>query len=175
MFAYRVTVISTECLVSEEESRKIIKGKIHKYADKSAMFCRDLCDGFYIFISDIDENIVTIGGIAPNVEDTGSFVESYVNYLNINYESMEISEILLETLESLLTKADRQEYIEDDTEILEKNKLNDIIGGRAYGISYDESLIRDDNRDLLKIITEKNELKEVFLPELKRILMGKAD
>lgn len=175
MFAYRVTVIATECLVSEEESRRIIKGKIHKYADKSAMFCRNLSDGFYIFISDIDENIVTIGGIAPNVEDTGSFVESYVNYLNINYESMEISEILLETLESLLTKADRQEYIEDDTEILEKNKLNDIIGGRAYGISYDESLIRDDNRDLLKIITEKNELKEVFLPELKRILMGKAD
>lgn len=76
MFVYRVTVIATECLVSEEESRRIIKGKIHKYADKSAMFCRNLSDGFYIFISDIDENIVTIGGIAPNVEDTGSFVES---------------------------------------------------------------------------------------------------
>lgn len=156
-------LIASEANEGERRTRKEIA---HKIAAKTAEF-NGANNTRYCFLSDLEEEYVTMGIIATQSMDLVAFVESYVKHIGLNAKVELPDEVTFGNLQNLLSNADRQSYIEDDNAILERFGLDRISGRRGRGLEFGENLINyAAKEDELFASAKRLFTNETLVPEL---------
>ena len=162
-------LIASEANEGERRTRKEIA---HKIAAKTAEF-NGANNTRYCFLSDLEEEYVTMGIIATQSMDLVTFVESYVKHIGLNAKVELPDEVTFGNLQNLLSNADRQSYIEDDNAILERFGLDRISGRRGRGLEFGENLINyAAKEDELFASAKRLFTNETLVPALERIYAG---
>lgn len=126
----------------------------------------------YFFAVTSKEKTITFGAIFKEAVDVENTFYSYLEWLSYQPSSIKIEEITFHAEKTLLATADRNEFIEDDYEILELFEIDDL---RRQRIDYNEILLNHiDSKDKLTARTKRMLMEESLLPEIERIYEGRA-
>ena len=152
------------------EDGKKVHDSSYKIASKTAEFNGN-GNKRYCFLSDLGDEIATFGLIVSDSMNAIEFTEKYAKLIGIKASISKPDEITLSGMQNLLRSANRQGYIEDDDEILERFEMAKL--GRHYNLEFGENLVN--------CKAERNELfdhakrlfsTETLIPELERIYKG---
>ena len=91
----------------------------------------------FIFISNMRNTKITVGCIEREEGCLEKYLPTFWRANEIEVENQSIKEITLDALDNVLRLASRNSYIDDNNEILNKFKLNDIIENSGLHISED--------------------------------------
>ena len=172
MLFYKVEGIITNLSDAAEDSRRVQRANVRKIFVKSEEFNEKFCRSSFYFISNSSDGILTIGVIAENSDGLEKALKDYLKYIDLVLKDVTITEVTINGIHNLLYSADREGYIADADEILEKFSLDKINGRRSRGIDFGENLIEDRSRDEVFSNVQKFLLNDSFLPELNRIYKG---
>ena len=172
MFFYKLQGISAEA-ASSSEDRQAKKELTRRIAVATADYNSlnsDLC----FFVSDITDEIVTIGLITKRFVHPAKATAAYADFIGLDVQDIIVDEITINKLETLLNNADRHDYIEDDADILEQFELDKITGRMGRGIVFGENLTREEqSKEDLLAVANKYFMTETLSRELERIYAGR--
>lgn len=174
MLFYKVEGVLTNNISENEDSRRVHRTNVRKIAIKSAEFNDKFSRDSFFFVSNSSDGIVTVGIIADQMTNINKTLDSYLKHIECELKDLVKYEITINGIQNLLCSADRQEYISDDIEIMEKYGLDQIGVRRGRGIDFGEDIIDDCNRNEIFSNAEKYLLNKTFLPELNRIYAGSS-
>lgn len=174
MLFYKVEGIIANANAENDDSRKAYRENVRKLAIKSDDFNQKFCRNSFYFISDCTDGVMTIGIISERSEDINEMLKAYLNHIEYELKDVVVSEITINSIENLLSSADRHDYINDDYEILERYGIDKITGRRSRGIEYGENLIEARSKNEVFTSAEKYLLHNTLLPELDRIYAGSS-
>ena len=125
----------------------------------------------FCFLSDINDSLATFGLITTHPKSPMDTVKSYAEFIEVNANIEFTDEITISAINMLLGSANRQGYIEDDDEILERFGMAKI--GRRYSLEFGENLVNDKAERAELIDAAKSVFSsETLIPELERIYAG---
>lgn len=127
----------------------------------------------YCFISSIDEPTVTLGIISTQRINLVELAENFLKKTGLDVKLGSPAEITLSSFESLLGIADRNCYIDDDSEVLDAFGLYQLTGRNARGLAFGENLVNiNTDKESLMRSASKYFMSSTLLPELERIYEG---
>lgn len=152
----------------ENDSRRVMNEKIRKISMKTTSFNQKLNDKAFLFVTDTFNDVISIGIIVNKYPDISKLTVKYLKEIEIELKDTTLEEVTLDSLCKMLRDANRNDYIYDDEEILEKYEL-DMISHFGRGVNFAEKIL--DVRDKKSIYDEAYRFlaKETFIPELDRI------
>ena len=171
MFFYKLQGICEEAASSGEDrqAKKELTRRIAVATEDFNSLHGDEC----FFVSEISEDLVTMGLIAKHFIHPSKATARYAEFMELDIRDITVEEITINKLESLLSSADRHDYIEDDTDILARFDLDKITGRMGRGISFGENIIKEErNRENLLSLASKYFMTETLTPEINRIYAG---
>ena len=171
MFFYKLQGICEEAASSGEDrqAKKELTRRIAVATEDFNSLHGDEC----FFVSEISEDLVTIGLISKHFIHPSKAAARYAEFMELDIRDITAEEITINKLESLLSSADRHDYIEDGTDILARFDLDKITGRRGRGISFGENIIKEErNRENLLSLASKYFMTETLTPEINRIYAG---
>lgn len=174
MLLYRIVGVIRENLCKNKNDKNAVAEMIHKYANRSEEFNGRFDNKMYIFVADISEGIIELGAIVTGTEKVAAIVDSYVAYMGIQMTDTIISEITLKKLCGLLCKADKQDYIADDNEIMELFGVENIVNSFDCYISYKEYIVEKCSADTIQSNMREYWMSDTFRAELQRIFAGRS-
>lgn len=174
MLFYKVegSLINTD--VENEDSRKAHRANVRRIAIKSDEFNEKFCRDSFFFVSNSSDGILTVGVIAERQGKIRKALKTYLKHIECELADIVVTEITFNSIQNLLCSADRQDYIADDDEVMEKYGLDKISGRRGRSIDFGENIIDDRSQSEVFSNAEKYLLNKTFLPELNRIYAGGA-
>lgn len=141
-------------------------------SEKSESYYQKNMQTHYFFAVVSKEKTITFGAIFKEALDIKNIFISYLKWLSFESSSIKIEEVTFHAEKSLLTIADRNEFIEDDNKILELFELDDL---QRQCIDYNEIMLSHiDSKDKLMERTKRMLMEESLLPEIERIYAGRA-
>lgn len=171
MLFYKVEGTITNIPAETDDSRRAHRETVRKLSLKSDAFNRKYGKASYYFVSDCTDGLIAIGVIADRSDDVRKTVKAYMRYIGIQAKDVVMAEITINGIENLLGCAARQDYINDDDEILERFGLDKVTRfGRS--ISYGENILEPRSRKAVFADVGKYLLQETLVPELNRIYEG---
>ncbi len=172
MLFFKLDGVVTNGCPDENTGSREKREKARDISIRSREFNRGLREDTFIFVSRLLDDIVTLGVIAPDPADIEKLAFSYLRAVRIESPEMNKEEITFYTLSHLLESACRQDYIDDDTEILERFGLDDLGSRFGRRVSFDEKLTECREKEKLYSDAGRFLSNETFLPELDRIYAG---
>ena len=173
MFFYKLQGVCAEAVCSDDRQAK--KELTRRIAMATADY-NGLNDDMCFFVSDIMDDIVTIGGITKHFIHPIKATAAYADFIGLDIQDVIVDEITINKIESLLNSADRHDLIEDDSDILEKFELDKITGRMGRGINFGENLTKEErSREDLIAVAKQYFMVETLCPELERIYAGKKN
>lgn len=174
MLFYKVegSLINTD--VENEDSRKAHRANVRRIAIKSDEFNEKFCRDSFFFVSNSSDGILTVGVIAERQGKIKETLKAYLKHIECELADIVVTEITFNSIQNLLCSADRQDYIADDDEVMEKYGLDKISGRRGRSIDFGENIIDERSQSEVFSNAEKYLLNKTFLPELGRIYAGGA-
>ena len=172
MLFYKVegSLINTD--VENEDSRKAHRANIRKISVKSNDFNEKFCRDSFFFVSNSSDGVLTIGVIVDRQNNMTETLKRYLKHIECELSDIVITEITFNSIQNLLCSADRQDYIADDDEVMEKYGLDKISGRRGRGIDFGENIIDERSQSEVFANADKFLLNKTFQPELNRIYAG---
>ncbi len=151
----------------EDNDRRAKRELSYRIQTKTSEF-NGVSNKEFCFISEIDEDFVTFGLIATCSINLVAFAEKFAKFVGINAKLSYPEEITFGSMGNLLSSANRQSYIEDDDDILERFGLDRL--NRHRGLVFGENLINPKSKkdDLFKA-AKNYYMDETLIPELERI------
>ena len=171
MFFYKLQGRCEEAASSGEDrqAKKELTRRIAVATEDFNSLHSDEC----FFVSEISGDLVTMGLISKYFIHPSKAAARYAEFMELDIRDITVEEITINKLESLLSSADRYDYIEDDTDILARFDLDKITGRRGRGISFGENIIKEErNRENLLSLASKYFMTETLTPEINRIYAG---
>ena len=157
-----------------EEDEKKMKRELAHHISAGTEEYNDGATEHFCFVSDISNDVVTMGVIIKSRSGLADLVQGYALFLGLDIKDLNVTEVTISSMLSLLGYAVRRDYIEDDDEILERFGLDMVTGRRSRGINYGENLAAEGKeKQELARSAEKYFMRETLLPELDRIYAGK--
>ena len=153
-----------------EEGVKRKKDLSYKIASRTAEFngTNNKC---FCFLADMGDEVATFGLIITDTMNLVDFTEKYAKRIGVVAALSMPDEITLTNMQNLLSGANRQGYLEDDDEILERFGMAKL--GRRYSLEFGENLVNyKAERDELFDSARKLFASETLIPELERIYAG---
>ncbi len=173
MFFYKLQGVCAEAVCGDDRQAK--KELTRRIAIATADY-NSLNSDDCFFVSDITDDIVTIGLITKYFVHPIKATSSYADFIGLDIQDVIVDEITINKIESLLNDADRHDYIEDDSDILEQFELDKITGRMGRGISFGENLTKEEQtKEALIAIANKYFMTETLCPELERIYAGRKN
>lgn len=155
-----------------EDSRKAHRANVRRIAVKSDEFNEKFCRDSFFFVSNSSDGILTVGVIAERQGKIRETLKAYLKHIECELADIVVTEITFNSIQNLLCSADRQDYIADDDEVMEKYGLDKISGRRGRSIDFGENIIDERSQSEVFSNAEKYLLNKTFLPELGRIYAG---
>ena len=141
MLFYKVTATLCDAKWAKEKNdRRTTEELTRQLAVKSEDFNEQDKQGHYCFIANIGRSDITCGILSLSSTDALKLARSYCKYLGIAVKEPEVCEITCSYMETLLSRADGRNFIEDDDDVLERFGLGGITGFRNR-LDYGENLL----------------------------------
>lgn len=171
-----IATLTNEKWTEENNDRRVMQQRTRRIARKSAEFNQLQGGKTYYFISDIGNDEVTVGIIDSGTGDKTKQIRAFFKSVDIAAKEFDVDEITFSSMRNLLSCADRNDYIGDDDEVLEKFELDRINGRYVRGIEYGENLL-DEITCKEELLAKANELlaNDTLTPELERIYSRKTN
>ncbi len=163
-------IVTTE--QPDESDRRARREYARTVMIKSERFNEKYAKGSYYFISSEFDGIVDGGVITERSKNLEETIEKYLTTVGMPLKDIEITEITLNNINSMLETSRRQSYIEDEDEVLEKFDLDRLLSRNS--IEFGENIITKLEKDEIVDATNKYLMSETLLPEIERIYEGKA-
>ncbi|MCH5170498.1 MAG: AAA family ATPase [Oscillospiraceae bacterium] len=170
-----IGIVADEKWTEENNDRRIMQQRARRIARKSEEFNQIQGGNSCYFISDIGNDEVTVGIIDSGMGDKTKQIRAFFRSLEIDVHDFDVDEITFSSMRNLLGSANRNDYISDDDEVLEKFELDRINGRYVRGIEYGENLLNEITQKE-ELFAKSNELltSDTLTPELERIYSGKT-
>ena len=160
---------ASECDEGEKRTRKEIA---HRIASRTEEF-NGVDTDRYCFLSDMGENYVALGMISACVMNLVDFADKYIKFIDIKAKASLPCEITLGNFQVLLNNAERQSYIENADNVLERFGLDRISGRHGRRFEFGENLVNySAKKEELFANAKKLFASETLIPELERIYKG---
>ena len=170
MLFYKIdTTLIDECSLPTSRERDSFRTMAAEYKEKSDSFYHKIKEQRFFFVSNTNNGHVVIGAISNDADSIEKDCNKYIRLLGIKINNIRIEEVTLRSMDSLLSTASRNDFINSDDEILERFGIDCLVGHRNYS-SYGESMIEIGiNKD--KLIKNSNELlmEDTLTAEINRI------
>ena len=174
MLFYKIEGSLVKNDAENEDSRKAHRANVRRIAIKSDEFNEKFCRDSFFFVSNSSDGILTVGVIAERQGKIRETLKAYLKHIECELADIVVTEITFNSIQNLLCSADRQDYIADDDEVMEKYGLDKISGRRGRSIDFGENIIDERSQSEVFSNAEKYLLNKTFLPELGRIYAGGA-
>lgn len=174
MLFYKIEGLLVKIDVENEDSRKAHRANVRRIAIKSDEFNEKFCRDSFFFVSNSSDGILTVGVIAERQGKIRETLKAYLKYIECELADIVVMEITFNSIQNLLYSANRQDYIADDDEVMEKYGLDKISGRRGRSIDFGENIVDGRGQSEVFSNAEKYLLNKTFLPELNRIYGGRA-
>lgn len=174
MLFYKIEGSLVKNDAENEDSRKAHRANIRRIAIKSDEFNEKFCRDSFFFVSNSSDGILTVGVIAERQGKIRETLKAYLKHIECELADIVVTEITFNSIQNLLCSADRQDYIADDDEVMEKYGLDKISRRRGRSIDFGENIIDERSQSEVFSNAEKYLLNKTFLPELGRIYAGGA-
>lgn len=172
MLFYKIEGSLVKIDTENEDSRKAHRANVRRIAIKSDEFNEKFCRDSFFFVSNSSDGILTVGVIAEHQGKIRETLKAYLKHIECELADIVVTEITFNSIQNLLCSADRQDYIADDDEVMEKYGLDKISGRRGRNIDFGENIIDERSQSEVFSNSEKYLLNKTFLPELGRIYAG---
>lgn len=167
-------LIKDEAWVQENENRRVMREKTRTLSIKIRSFNERQNNECFFYIVNASDDTLTAGIINNEEIDLNEQIKLFLATLSIELNNISVEEITFNTARILLQTASRNEYINDDDEVLERFDLDKLSGRYCSEINYGENLIEEKDRKIIYNRAEQFLMKETLIPELDRIYAGKA-
>ena len=177
MLFYKIEGMLVNTGAENEDSRRAHREAARRIYMKSEAYNHKRGRDAYCFVSESSEGLLTAGAIIAqdsNSKSAADLICAYLLHIGCPLKDITVSEVTIGNLHQLLVRSDRNGYIEDAGEILEKFGIDRAIGHRGKGIEFGENIIEDRTRKEITEDTNRYLLKETLLPEFDRIYAGPA-
>ena len=174
MLFYKIEGSLVKIDTENEDSRQAHRANVRRIAIKSDEFNEKFCRDSFFFVSNSSDGILTVGVIAERQDKIRETLKAYLKHIECELADIVVTEITFNSIQNLLCSADRQDYIADDDEVMEKYGLDKISGRRGRSIDFGENIIDERSQSEVFSNAEKYLLNKTFLPELGRIYAGGA-
>lgn len=164
----------SEKWAEENDNRRVMREKVRKISMKTNSFNQNQQRKAYAFVSDASQDTVTIGIIIKNYTDIHKLISGYLQSIEMELKDTCLEEITFNTLRNMLGCANRNDYINDDDEVLEQFELDKLNGRFGRGIEYGENILDGCDKRSVYDCAHKFLAKDTFIPELDRIYAGSA-
>ncbi len=158
----------------ENENRRVMREKVRKISMKSNSFNQQQKQGSYLFVADASGDTVTIGIIMKNFGDVRKLASKYLQAIEVELKDTFLEEVTFNVLRNMLGCADRNDYIDDDDEVLEQFELDKLNTRFGRSVDFDENLLDECDKRSTYEAAERFLAKDTFIPELDRIYAGSA-
>ena len=158
----------------KDKGRSATTAKTRNIYLKSIDFNRSFHKKIFFYVERIEDNILTGGILSCKYVKLHEQIKAYLSLLNISLTDICLEEITFHAACVMLRTASRNSYIHDDDEILEEFDLDRLRSRFMENLNYEEKIIEPSDKTVIYRETEKNLVKETFIPELDRIYTGKA-
>ena len=152
----------------ENDNRRVMREKVRKISMKSNSFNQHQQRKAYLFVTDASEDTVTIGIIIKNFCDVLRLTSEYLKEIEIDLKDTYLEEITLNTLRNMLGCANRNDYIDDDDEVLEQFDLDKLNGRLSRSVEYGENILDDCDKKTVNEEAGRFLTWDTFIPELDR-------
>ncbi len=156
------------------DDRRVMREKARKISMRSDAFNQRQQRKAYLFVADASEDTVTIGIIVRDFCDVPGLASRYLRAIGLDLKDTDLKEVTFNTLCNMLGCADRNDYIDDDDEVLEQFGLNRLTGRYGRSVDFGENILDDCDRKSVYEAAERFFARDTFLPELERIYAGRA-
>lgn len=158
----------------ENDNRRVMREKVRKISMKSNSFNQHQKQGAYFFVADASGDTVTIGIIMKKFGNVRKLAFEYLQAIEVELKDTFLEEVTLNTLRNMLGCADRNDYIDDDDEVLEQFELDKLNARFSRSVDFDENILDECDKRSTYEAAERFLAKDTFLPELDRIYAGSA-
>lgn len=172
MLFYKVEGMLIENNAGNDDSRRVQRETARKIFLKSEEFNQTHGRNSFCFVSESADGFLAAGVIAKDVESCDSLVPDFLVHIGCPLKEFTITEVTINAMEQLLSRAVRYDYIEDDDEVKEKYRIDRITGRRGRGLEFGENLIEACDKKVIFQKAGRYLLNETLLPELRRIYAG---
>ena len=122
---YRVEGFQTDENWGESNNdRRVMRENVRKIARKTMAFNRKLQMKLFFYVSDAYDDVVTIGAICREPVRIEQKTLAFLKAVGLELRDVCVEEVTFQTACSLLQRADRSDYIEDDEDVLERFDLD---------------------------------------------------
>lgn len=179
MLFYKIDVtLENEIEYSRKENRDEYDMFISELKEYSESFFQESGETSFIFVSKISKKRVAIGVLLKKTDNVEPLLGSYLKKIALNPEKINCEETTLQMIGSMLSSAEKQGLIDDDTEILDRFNVTNITKYRR-AFYYDEFIaeilpqedLETSDSMLLKSVL-KDEIKRIYEIPAKKTVMG---
>ena len=163
MLFYKIEGSLVKIDAENEDSRKAHRANVRRIAIKSDEFNEKFCRDSFFFVSNSSDGILTVGVIAERQGKIRETLKAYLKHIECELADIVVTEITFNSIQNLLCSADRQDYIADDDEVMEKYGLDKISGRRGRSIDFGENIIEERSEDVVVIFAGYPDEMENFL------------
>ena len=153
--------------VEKREMGKRISSRCEKYSGK-------IVGAGCFFLSRADGESYTLGIITREPFDVNKYVDGFLRQEKIKVENIEIKETTFSNFRSMLSEAERNDFIYDSYEVLQEYELNDLDTRYRSAIAYDERMISRREKKAIYNTANRFFARDSLQPELDRIFMSEA-
>ena len=161
--------IKDENWVKENDSRQVKEQRTKEIAYKSDTFNRKLRGKAFFYVVHINNGSVKMGIIAVQPINIETKLSSYLRAIGLDLKDVHIEETTFEKTQSNLHFSGRNDFIEDDDEVIDSLNLRPITFRFDSSLTYGENITETDTRENIYADAERFLAKESFVPELDRI------
>jgi len=158
----------------ENDNRRVMRERVRNISMNSNNFNMRQRHKAFLFVTDATNDTVTVGIIVRTFCNVSELVSQYLKAIRIELKDTYLEEVTLGTICNMLGWASRNEYIDDNDEVLDKFELNRITGRIANSIEYGENIFDDSEKKYIYEESERFFARDTFIPELDRIYTGRA-
>lgn len=139
-------------------------------------FNRTQKNSAYWFVSDVLSNKVIAGMIDPGLGSRPKRISDFFKALGFTGGEPRMTETTFSVMQTLLSRASREDYIENEDDILELFGLDRIVDRfHRRGTDFEETILEEPkSEEELLGNAEKLLSRETLAPELRRICSGKS-
>ncbi len=129
----------------------------------------NVSDDFYIFVSALDKDSVSIALITRNNTPPYDHLKDYLKNLPIEAEDFIIDEITIDTISDMIHAASSNKMISKQQKIANKFDIEKVSRGINFGENFCEEI---SSKEALLSSVEKYAMAETLTPEIERIYAG---
>lgn len=151
---------------SQEDSRQQQRGVARNIQLKTEDFSRKQAQDSFYFVSEITDGLINVGILANRRDEIEDSLRSYMQFIDCHPDALTIAEVTFGRITQLLRRAERNHFISDLEDILEKYNLDKLFDRH---LEFGDNILEEHSRKEIFHRAEHYLFNETFLPELQRI------